>query len=530
MRTARSLVVLIIILSVMFLVAPLASASDWQMVQHDSRNTGYTNETVPDEMELLWESYDPRGWSERFFEMIFPGLTMMITTDPLVADEKVFVIFNSELHAIDADTGKKIWSYDPSFGGIWPPIAIADGKVFVSFEKIYAFDADRGEIIWTFEDTGYIYMAVADGKIFVSSRDKIYCLDEDTGNLIRSYEIADPPAIAIIADPPAIAEGKIFVKSKISVQSYLFSMQEGIIEELEEELNKSDIPEVPVPDDLKMEFRKNNISLRNYMIGKSIKEDGEWEIIEFDKQVINGEEMSIEKFILKKEDGKLNIYAKCRPAHKIYVLDEDSGKIIWSYEIGKYPLPTTTSIAIADGKVFFGSSGGSEDDESEDSKIYGLDADTGDLIWSYYIARNISGISRYDYMPSSIAVAPGKVFVGTKGNKIYALDADTGNLIWSHEIEKGVWSVAIADKKVFVGGGGEKIYCLDADTGDLIRSYKLEEGIQSIAIADEKVFVGSGDEKIYCFGAKEEKGVSGFETILAIAGLLAVAYLFRRRR
>jgi len=121
----------------MFLVAPLASASDWQMVRHDSRNTGYTNETVPDELELLWRGYDPRGWLDRF-------LGMVMSTDPVVADEKVFVIFNSELHAIDADTGKKIWTekYISS-------IAIADEKVFVGAgaggEKIYCFGAAKGE-------------------------------------------------------------------------------------------------------------------------------------------------------------------------------------------------------------------------------------------------------------------------------------------------------------------------------------------------------------------------------------------------
>jgi len=71
----------------MFLVAPLASASDWQ--------------------ELLWRGYDPRGWLDRFLGMVIPELRMVMSTDPLVADEKVFVIFNSELHAIDADTGKK---------------------------------------------------------------------------------------------------------------------------------------------------------------------------------------------------------------------------------------------------------------------------------------------------------------------------------------------------------------------------------------------------------------------------------------
>ena len=108
--------------TVMFLVAPLASASDWQMVRHDSRNTGYTNETVPDELELLRRGYDPKGWLDRF-------LGMVMSSDPLVADEKVFGVFNSELHAIDADTGDLIWSYE--IGKYPTSIAIADEKVFV---------------------------------------------------------------------------------------------------------------------------------------------------------------------------------------------------------------------------------------------------------------------------------------------------------------------------------------------------------------------------------------------------------------
>ena len=72
---------------------------------------------------------------------------MVMSTDPLVADEKVFVIFNSELHAIDADTGKKIWSYE--IGKYISSIAIANEKVFVGAgaggEKIYCFGAAKGE-------------------------------------------------------------------------------------------------------------------------------------------------------------------------------------------------------------------------------------------------------------------------------------------------------------------------------------------------------------------------------------------------
>jgi len=45
-------VALMLIVQVLF--APLACAGDWPMFQHDARHTGYTNESIPDDLELLW--------------------------------------------------------------------------------------------------------------------------------------------------------------------------------------------------------------------------------------------------------------------------------------------------------------------------------------------------------------------------------------------------------------------------------------------------------------------------------------------
>jgi len=60
---------------------------------------------------------------------------------------------------------------------------------------------------------------------------------------------------------------------------------------------------------------------------------------------------------------------------------------------------------------------------------------------------------------SSPAVADGKVFVGYFGNKIFSLDENTGELIWSYDTEDEVKSSpAVANGKVFVGSGGD-IYC-----------------------------------------------------------------------
>jgi len=166
---------------------------------------------------------------------------------------------------------------------------------------------------------------------------------------------------------------------------------------------------------------------------------------------------------------------------KIYCLDEDTAELIWSYDTGYV---VSSSPAVVGGKVFFG---------SWDNKIYCLDEDTGELIWSYETGSEVR---------SSPAVADGKVFFSSNDKKIYCLNADTGELIWSYE--SGSWlisSPAIADGKVFFTSAGT-IYCLNEYTGELIWSYEIGYSYQmssSPAVADGKVFVGSGG-KIYCFG------------------------------
>ena len=67
-----------------------------------------------------------------------------------------------------------------------------------------------------------------------------------------------------------------------------------------------------------------------------------------------------------------------------------------------------------------------------------------------------------------IAIASGKVFFGSEDSKIYALDEDTGKLIWSYDLMHEPRSIAVAPGKVFVGAGagGKKIYCFGAAKGE----------------------------------------------------------------
>ena len=374
---------------------PTMPAEDWPMFHHDARHTGYSTSTAPDTNQVLW-SYKAGNY---------------VASSPVVADGKVFVYSGDEwyddrpnpsnkIYALDKDTGEVIWvkSYETGIGALDPSPAVANGKVFVGSTngKIYALDINNGKQIWSYE-TSYgkrtpIYTSptVANGKVFVIfGQGIIYCLDGVTGEAIWSYEIEDSWS------SPAVADGKVFV-------------------------------------------------------GASYYE-------------------------------------------KVFALDENTGALIWSYEIGDYGI---SSPAVGYGKVFV-HTGNSVTPLSNDI-LYALDEDTGELIWSYNTGGSINRLA------SSPAVANGKVFVGSSNGKIYALDANNGKLIWSYETGDVVLSSpAIADGKVFIGSGDSKVYALDENTGKLIWNYRTGGYVHSSqAIADGKVFVGSMDGKIYCFGSE----------------------------
>ncbi len=102
-----------------------------------------------------------------------------------------------------------IWTY--KVGTVFSSPVVADGKVFVSSnDKIYCLNKDKGYLLWKSEiRSGYSTPAVVNGKVFVGSWDnKIYCLDEDTGNLIWSYKTGNS-----VRSSPIVTDGKVFVGS-----------------------------------------------------------------------------------------------------------------------------------------------------------------------------------------------------------------------------------------------------------------------------------------------------------------------------
>jgi alcohol dehydrogenase (cytochrome c) len=115
--------------------------------------------------------------------------------------------------------------------------------------------------------------------------------------------------------------------------------------------------------------------------------------------------------------------------------------------------------------------------------VYAIDARTGKEFWHY--KHKMGSVTTFCCGPNNrgVAIAGGKVFMGTLDAKLVALDAKTGKLVWEKQIadpEKGyseTMAPTVVNNKVLIGtNGGEYgirgfVKAFDANSGDLLWTF-----------------------------------------------------------
>ena len=412
--------------------------SEWPMYQHDAANTGFSESSLPDSLNLSWN----RSYSE-----ITNASFMSPYSSPIIANGKIFIAgrtTEADIFALNENNGSLIWKKNlnlnekSTYFSYPNSPAVLNGKVFICFgslfsfppkSKIFALDENTGDIIWEssfYTQSFYTSVTVSDNKVVVGGHftnifpiSRLHVFDANNGDLIWSKTM-----LGYYESTPIISDNTVFVatscKSPMTIRMtaplfsgrtriYVFDFNDG--------------------------SKKWDTRIQGHVIISS--------------PVIS--------------DGKLiipsNIFKELLQMNRrITSLDVQTGEEQWHYQRNENRLnsawPTSISTpSVAYGKIFINDVKG---------LIIALDRDTGDLIWEREIIEDISS-------PSTAGIIPPVIVDG----KVISTYVDT----FSVPIKNWIC--------MFNMSNGEKIWSVDFDS-DI-----LPDSIHQLTVANEKLFVHS---------------------------------------
>jgi outer membrane protein assembly factor BamB len=191
----------------------------------------------------------------------------------------------------------------------------------------------------------------------------------------------------------------------------------------------------------------------------------------------------------------------------VFALDRKTGKPDWQVHTAG---AVKGGLALDDG-VLYGANYAGE--------VFALRASSGAYVWQ----SSTQGLSfgRGGPVYSTVAVAFGRVYLGSIDTRVYSFDQDTGDLLWSHSTGDWVYAApAVADTPktdptVYVGSKDQNFYAIDAKSG-AVRWQKDLGGVilGAASVLGENVYVAGLGPNIGTFGFNVKTGKKTFESEL----------------
>ena len=332
------------------------------------------------------------------------------------------------------------WSFKAEGKISYPAIIANDSVLFISVKKtksgprykykLYCLDEDTGDLKWS-RKIGGLFLAAAHNKVFVTP-DGISCLSATTGKLIwKTGKGTSPPTV---------------------VNKYVLIY-------------------------ISNTWSNDETCCLNADNGKIL-----W-CTKIKCDVHTDSSPAV-------KDGKVFVCTNRRyETSHIYCLDERNGRKIWYFRPkDRGELEFWASAAVVMNKKVFAI--------SSNDNIYSLDQNTGRLIWDY----KIEGLA------STLSASNRKIFVSAFDGT-YCLDdrklsfwSRKKRIIWKFDKTGNSLAPIVAGGRVISVYRDGRIFCLDANTGKETWAYKVKGPISSDpVVANNKLFICSVDGTIYCF-------------------------------
>ncbi len=182
----------------------------------------------------------------------------------------------------------------------------------------------------------------------------------------------------------------------------------------------------------------------------------------------------------------------------------EKGQEIWKFRTGDGLLVLPK---IVNNRVFIG---------SYDRHAYGLDAETGRLLWKFGTGGPLGSPIIFSENKALVTVKRSwekmpeakdpRLYFTSADNYVYCTDQD-GNLIWKLNCGMSLSSGVTGDNgKIFVGSVPGYLHAIDALAGKFLWKFRANNMITAgTAIKNDELYIGSWDHKMYCLAANGEK-------------------------
>jgi outer membrane protein assembly factor BamB len=334
------------------------------------------------------------------------------------------------------------WSFNTG-GAVVSSPSIANGIAYFGSQdkNIYAVNARDGSFIWKFTTLERIESspAVIDGRVYSGTDDgNIYCLNAYNGSLIwktsaGGITVGNFNAAVQLRSSPTVLDGYLYVGA-LDNQTYCLNAKDG---------------------SLVWKYQTQGFITSSPAV----------------------------------DNGAVYIVSQEPASGALYKLDAYSGSLDW-----KLSLPYQTKLGggtdmhasptVADGMVFA---------SSEASAYYGINATSGNIVWTY--KDNEAG----EFIVCSPIYVDGKLFIVDKFS-IVSVDAKTGKTNWTSFTGDELYvSPSYAYGKLYVVTDERSIWVLNTTDGKKLGYFGVSSNSWSApSIYEGRVYVGSNNWNVYC--------------------------------